>query len=497
MAQDSMERRVNGAVDRAAEWVAKQQAADGTWWLDPSHPLGRTALSTYALLHAGRGKDDPAVKRALTFLGLDGDYDRPIAVKSTYEAGCLLLLLHALGPKSKPKIHRICKWLVETVHSSGLWAYPAGTPDLSNTQYAVMGLKVGMLHDFKAPPKLWTKLEDGTLALQHASGAFRYNSGTLYRATMTHAALLSLSIAEEALGKKKPESAIAAAIEKGHQWYEKNYMIEHPPFGEGYDMGNLHYYLYGIERYATWFGKKTIGEHDWYKEGATFLLDRQNDDGSWGNVEQTCFAILFLRKVNFTESASSSAEKSADPAAAATPRPPAPPRPDAAVPYLTDWLLAGPFPSKNGEDDMLRVEHFSLKNLAPIAGGAVGKAKWEPYAAKDKKTIEVGKALGEAAYVAFYAATYLHVEQKSDLSLWFGSDDGARVFLDGKEILNAHHHDHSGDDHYRVDLALDPGLHLLLVKIENVGYFVYFRARLTNPDLSIPTNVTHSTKRKK
>jgi hypothetical protein len=49
-----------------------------------------------------------------------------------------------------------------------------------------------------------------------------------------------------------------------------------------------------------------IGEHDWYQEGAEYLLKNQQRDGIWnqatddrfgeGAVVDTCFAILFLKK---------------------------------------------------------------------------------------------------------------------------------------------------------------------------------------------------------
>ena len=34
----------------------------------------------------------------------------------------------------------------------------------------------------------------------------------------------------------------------------------------------------------------------WYLEGAELLMAQQNQDGAWASVEDTCFAILFLKK---------------------------------------------------------------------------------------------------------------------------------------------------------------------------------------------------------
>jgi len=41
-----------------------------------------------------------------------------------------------------------------------------------------------------------------------------------------------------------------------------------------------------------------IGRRAWYAEGTTLLLAAQGKDGAWnGNPTDTCFAILFLKRV--------------------------------------------------------------------------------------------------------------------------------------------------------------------------------------------------------
>ena len=60
--------------------------------------------------------------------------------------------------------------------------------------------------------------------------------------------------------------------------------------------GDHYYYLYGLERAGMLYGTEKFGNHNWYNEGANFLLSKQGADGKWGNRKNTCFAILFLRK---------------------------------------------------------------------------------------------------------------------------------------------------------------------------------------------------------
>ena len=62
-----------------------------------------------------------------------------------------------------------------------------------------------------------------------------------------------------------------------------------------------HYYLYSLERVGLLYGIKKIGGHDWFLEGALWLVHHQREDGSWRSygdmpVVDTAFALLFLKK---------------------------------------------------------------------------------------------------------------------------------------------------------------------------------------------------------
>ena len=100
--------------------------------------------------------------------------------------------------------------------------------------------------------------------------------------------------------KGRPPPKVRKALKAGHAWFAKNYRVDTTPWGRGFHKGHYYYYMYGLERYAQIFQFKTIGGHDWYREGAEELLKRQDERGSWGRLEDTSFAILFLRKVTFT-----------------------------------------------------------------------------------------------------------------------------------------------------------------------------------------------------
>ena len=61
------------------------------------------------------------------------------------------------------------------------------------------------------------------------------------------------------------------------------------------------YWLWSLERAATFSGLTKLGEHKWYEEGARILIDQQQDDGKWvgsaAALHATSFAVLFLSRV--------------------------------------------------------------------------------------------------------------------------------------------------------------------------------------------------------
>jgi hypothetical protein len=65
------------------------------------------------------------------------------------------------------------------------------------------------------------------------------------------------------------------------------------------------YFLWSVERVAVVFDLKAIEGKDWYDWGAAIILAHQQKDGSWRDrfpgIPDTCFALLFLKRVNFTK----------------------------------------------------------------------------------------------------------------------------------------------------------------------------------------------------
>jgi len=56
------------------------------------------------------------------------------------------------------------------------------------------------------------------------------------------------------------------------------------------------YTLLSLERAGVFTVLVKFGKHDWYRLGAEVLLKKQRKDGSWGEIVNTSFALLFLAR---------------------------------------------------------------------------------------------------------------------------------------------------------------------------------------------------------
>ncbi|MGI9517190.1 MAG: DUF4159 domain-containing protein [Pirellulaceae bacterium] len=133
---------------------------------------------------------------------------------------------------------------------------------------------------------------------------------------MTCAGVSSLIIIDENLPKRLPlqngkivccgDEDRLEMVERANEWMARRFTVRRNP-AEGsspFTRNNL-YFLYGMERAARLSGERFFGEHDWYREGADFLVRTQRGNGSWrgtsghGETDEniaTAFALLFLSK---------------------------------------------------------------------------------------------------------------------------------------------------------------------------------------------------------
>ena len=374
-ADDDLDRRIPPALDKAAAYL-RPQIERMTSQPTTDYPMGRLALVVAAHLKAGGDVHAQVIDSAMRKL-------RDLPMRMTYGVACYLFALDAHysalekharhvsekttkkpskgdrtvarpvpAPKDDPvaletrrkidlrEMRRAVAWLVEArVHGKGYWSYTAEkrrrglTHDYSNTQFAVLGLQIGLEHGIAVPRRVFKEIAERFVRTAKLDGSKRVLSLTTartlqdllensskksvvkrwrvdpvgwgytandkaLRASMTAAGVSSLQIALNGLGlsEGRLRREVQLTILRGLSWMDVHY--------DQYIRSKAPrlYDLYSFEKVGDLCQVDRIGEHDWYVDGATWLVDSQQKNGGWSLSRadpvyvQTCFAIFFLTR---------------------------------------------------------------------------------------------------------------------------------------------------------------------------------------------------------
>jgi len=312
---------VRRAIDRGVEYLKKNQKADGSWSDHPGYPGGLTALCTLALLNAGVDSSKPEIQKSLNYLRSLGE------PQMVYSTSLITMVLCAAEPdRDAALIRNNVNWLERIQLRSGRtgsWAYSdrSGSGDNSNAQFALLALHEAERVGVKVSPTTWELAREYWEGCQNDDGSWGYFRGEPPTGSMTCAGIASLVIAGgkvsrsdaqvvdgmvKCCGTQEPDEP----LERGLQWLGAKFSAEKNPnpFGvvsSHFDKAWLYYYLYGVERVGRLTGRRFLGSHDWFREGAGFLVDQQDPlQGLWRGetfAEQnpliaTSFSLLFLSK---------------------------------------------------------------------------------------------------------------------------------------------------------------------------------------------------------
>lgn len=308
--------KIDAAIQRGVDYLLSIQQVDGSWaGGDSSIYYGMPALGALTLLKCGLDPSHPRVRKAVSWVD-----SRPML--RTYDCGLALMLYAALGERApKERVREVARRLVETFQNAAdqaapLWGYPNGHPpgdttlhtDLSNTQYALLGLRAAEKLGEKIPDAIYEKVARHLLQQQGEYGSFRYLPGRDPTASMAVAGIASLLICREELERAgRPGQLLGkidAGIVLGHTWLQQNWsvdeVLEEPRKAKPEERW-YYYYLHGLERVGSLSNQRMVGGHDWYAEASAALLRRQNENGSWSTAygesdANTCFALLFMRR---------------------------------------------------------------------------------------------------------------------------------------------------------------------------------------------------------
>src|SRR5262249_6330529 len=159
--------------------------------------------------------------------------------------------------------------------------FPSSIQDLSNTQYAVLGLREAERAGVPAPDDVWKKvLRLMREAEVGESGEWAYDGradgGFGGRPAMSAVAACSMLVARARLEKGlRIETALAdPSIDRALRSAARKYGTP-----DAYDALDL-YTMYSVERVGAVFGIAAFDGVPWYATAERSLLARQNGDGS-------------------------------------------------------------------------------------------------------------------------------------------------------------------------------------------------------------------------
>lgn len=308
---DSFHKDRDAAMAKAVAFLSSIIDKDGVvedeYPLDDSRYLygGKTALVAYALLTAEVDYNKGPLSQAVKWLAqakLNGTY--AVAFRAC-----------AFSMMNKRPYRQIvgsdAKWLMDHIDRKGSYTYgePVKTDpekyDNCNSHVAVMGMWAASQAGVPVPLKYWQSVRNHWEDEQQGDGGWGYNiprgghTASTY-GSMTAAGVATLFVCHDVLNRKDfvrctltkdPER-----ISNGLAWLNKRFSVTENP---GKRLNYYYYWLFALERVGLISGRKYIGEHDWYREGAKELIRTQNTNGSWGygdRVADTAFALLFLAR---------------------------------------------------------------------------------------------------------------------------------------------------------------------------------------------------------
>jgi len=294
--------KVQQAVARGLSFLKKAQTAAGTWEVDVASAGmrgGWTSLAVLALLRSGVSADDPSVKKGL-------DYLRGLKPESTYVVSLqMAVFARTHAKKDLPILQRNVSWLLDAAQRRNGkfvgWSYQkrgvAAITDNSNTQFAVMALDEAHQVGASVEAKVWKEIQQYYLNTGLATGGWSYQSqrpDAGASLTMTAAGLCGLAITGLHL---KNTAEIKTALDNATRQIGLRYEVALPQA--------TFYSLYGMARAGRLVNRREFvanEKHDWFREGASFLLQTQRENGAWhGNgafdrweVVSTSLALLFF-----------------------------------------------------------------------------------------------------------------------------------------------------------------------------------------------------------
>lgn len=265
------------AVRQAFAFLESNIRSDGGIYSDGStHRNYETCLAIYAFLAAnGDGRYDETLKNAEKFVrGIQWDQGEGIETSDPAYGGA------GYGSHKRPDLSNTA-FMIDALHELGR------SDDDEAIQRAL--IFVSRTQNLESPGNdtpFATKVNDGGFYYTPAAGGQSQagqtaNGGLRSYGSMTYAGLKSLLYA----GVDEDDPRVKAALE----FIRRHYSLEQNP---GMGAAGLYYYYHTFAKALDAVGADTLtdaagNEHDWRTELFNALAQKQHDDGSWVNEENS------------------------------------------------------------------------------------------------------------------------------------------------------------------------------------------------------------------
>jgi len=133
--------------------------------------------------------------------------------------------------------------------------------------------------------------------------------------------------------------------------------------------------------------------------------------------------------------------------------------------FITSWNLLGTFPNHNCEGFWREFPPERGAHPDSIYYFEGREYRWRKYEAPDG-LIDLQSVFGDRDSVVAYGLSYVRSPDRRKVDLQAGSDDGIRIWLNGRMVLDRHEHGAVELRKYSSTAELHPGWNELLVKIE-------------------------------
>ncbi|MFH1161512.1 MAG: glycoside hydrolase family 172 protein [bacterium] len=165
--------------------------------------------------------------------------------------------------------------------------------------------------------------------------------------------------------------------------------------------------------------------------------------------------------------------------------------------YIPDWYILGPFPNRRITEtqrlglDSIYPPEIQLDIHSTYTGMNSQELNWKYIKTPENGYVSLWDKMKPNELVVTYAVTFIYSTKEKDALVMIGSDDGAKLFINDKEVYRFLGVRIAEPDQVIIPVHLNSGWNTLLLKIENnLGGYAFY-ARILDPGNSLFFSAKH------